>query len=252
MIRPIFLTIVFSLATAPLLANTDSTDGSTSNPSAAENTGILGGLAVGASVGGPPGAMAGAAIGALLGNGWMARKQVDELQGNVAELRQQTEALQREKTELELALREAVRQRNQTMPANYEQPVSACCDNTVVSVYFRSGSAAVETHDHEVLASFARLSDHMTDPLIEITGYADRNGDADANLRLSQRRSSQVRNLLAQMGVDNTRLTTVAYGETRPLSQEPTFETDFFDRRVILRLRDASQLMLSRSQESTQ
>lgn len=249
MIRPIFLTIAFTLIATPVLASNDS---STEYPGTAENTGILGGIAVGASVGGPPGAMAGAAIGALLGNGWNARKQVGELQGDVADLRQQTESLQRQKTELELALREAVRQRNQTIPASYEQPVSPCCDNTVVSVYFRSGSDAVEAHDHEVLSSFARLSQHMADPLIEITGYADRNGDADANLRLSQRRSLQVSNLLAQLGVDNTKLTTVAYGETRPLSQEPTFETDFFDRRVVLRLRDASQLMLSRSQELTQ
>jgi len=255
MIRPIFLTMAFSLATGPVLANNASTDvssSSPSHPSAAENTGILGGIAVGASIGGPPGAMAGAAIGALLGNGWIARKQVGELQGHVADLRQQAETLHQEKVALELALRDAVRQRNQSIPVNYEEPVAACCDNTVVSVYFRTGSDAVEAHDHEILTSFARLSNHMADPLIEITGYADRNGNADANLRLSQRRSLEVKNLLAQMGVDNTKVTTVAYGETRPLSSKPTFETDFFDRRVILRLRDASQLMLSRSQESTQ
>ena len=255
MTRPIFLTLLCSLASGPTLANTVNADESTSSSndhSVAENAGILGGIALGASVGGPPGAMAGAAIGALLGNGWIARKQVGELQDHVADLQQQTAALQQEKTELEMALRDAVRQRNQTIPVNYENPVSDCCDNTVVSVYFRTGSASVESHDNEVLASFARLTNHMTDPLIEITGYADRNGDADANLRLSQRRSLQVRKLLAQMGVDNTRVTTVAYGETRPLSSEPTFETDFFDRRVILRLRDANQLMLSRSQESSQ
>ncbi|MBT8145847.1 MAG: hypothetical protein KJN90_03290, partial [Gammaproteobacteria bacterium] len=150
MIKPILLPLVFSLAAAPALANTESSDASTTYPSAAENTGILGGIAVGASIGGPPGAMAGAAIGALLGNGWTARKQVGELQVHVADLRQHSEALQREKAELELALREAVSLRNQTMAASVERPASACCDNTVVSVYFRSGSDAVEAHDHEI------------------------------------------------------------------------------------------------------
>lgn len=252
MIKPILLPLVFSLAAVPALANSDRADGSTTNPSAAENTGILGGIAVGASIGGPPGAMAGAAIGALLGNGWTARKQVGELQVHVADLRQQSESLQREKAQLELALRNAVSQRNQTIAASYEQPASACCDNTVVSVYFRSGSDALEAHDHEILVSFARLSRHMSDPVVEITGYADRNGDAEANLKLSQRRSIQVKNLLVQMGVDSTKLTTVAYGETRSLNYEPTFETDFFDRRVVLRLRDANQMLLSRNQDSNE
>ena len=268
MIRPIFLTVILTLGAMPAVAGTDVSTRPSGNPSAAENTGFFGGVAVGASVGGPPGAMVGGAIGALLGNGWHARKQVGEMQNHVADLRRQAEVLQQEKAALELALRDAVRQRNQTIPANYsvnhpsnhpadhpagyEEPLSGCCDNTVVSVYFRSGADSVETHDHEVLASFARLSNHMADPLVEITGYADRNGDAESNLKLSQRRSLQVRNLLAQMGVDNTRITTVAYGETRPLSNEPTFETDFFDRRVILRLRDASQLMLSSSPEPIQ
>ncbi len=251
MIRPLLVTLVFSLTAGPTLAASDSNGNSSGEASVAENSGILGGIAVGASVGGAPGAMAGAAIGALLGNGWHARKQVDELTIDIADLRQQTEALQLQKAELELALRDAIGQRNRSVAASYEQPNSNCCDNTVVSVYFRTGSYAVENHDHEVLASFARLSNYMSDPVIEITGYADRNGDAEANLQLSQRRSLQVRNLLANMGVDNTRVTTVAYGETRPLSQESTFETDFFDRRVILRLRDSSQLMLSRTPDAT-
>jgi outer membrane protein OmpA-like peptidoglycan-associated protein len=252
MIRPVILTLLFSLTAGPGLAATDGAISPSGDPDAAENTGVLGGIAVGASVGGAPGAIAGAAIGALLGNGWKARKQVGELEVHVADLRQQTETLQQQKLELELALRDAIGQRNRTMAANYDRPLSSCCDNTVVSVYFRTGSDAVENHDHEVLASFARLSNHMSNPMIEITGYADRNGNAEANLKLSQRRSLQVRNLLAQMGVDNTRVTTVAYGETRPLSQEPTFETDFFDRRVIVRLRDANQLMLSRNRDTAQ
>jgi outer membrane protein OmpA-like peptidoglycan-associated protein len=252
MIRPVFLTLLCALAAGPVVAATDGASGSSTDSGTAENTGILGGIAVGASVGGPPGAVAGAAIGALLGNGWKARRQVDELQVHVADLRQQAETLQQQKAQLELALRDAIGLRDRTVAANYEQPLSGCCDNTVVSVYFRTGSDAVEAHDREVLASFARLTSHMADPLIEITGYADRNGDAEANLKLSQRRSLQVSNLLADMGADNTKVTTVAYGETRPLSQEPTFETDFFDRRVILRLRDASQLMLSRNQDPVQ
>ena len=50
-----------------------------------------------------------------------------------------------------------------------------------------------------------------------------------------------------ERGIDNTLIATLAYGETRPLQLVQNFETDFFDRRVIVRLRDSSQSMLTQT-----
>ena len=82
---------------------------------------------------------------------------------------------------------------------------------------------------------------------IEITGYADRNGDPDLNLSLSRERSNSVKQFLSDKGIDNSSIKTIAYGETQPLSSTQDFESDFFDRRVIVRLRDNSASMLTQN-----
>lgn len=216
---------------------------------AAETSGILGGMALGGLIGGPPGLIAGAAIGALLGDGYTARRSVNELQLELYESHLVLTQLQAERDAL-LQAQSAV------IPAPRIQAVSTdmprlrdCCDNTVVAVYFRPDSSDVESHDREVLDSFVRLSRQMSDPAIEITGFADRTGDAQHNLQLSQRRSLAVRDYLAAQGLSAAHLTTVAYGESRPLQPAAAPGTDFFDRRVLLRLRDARQSMLTQSED---
>ena len=90
----------------------------------------------------------------------------------------------------------------------------------------------------------------MTSAKVEITGYAHRNGDAVHNLTLSRQRSESVKSFFTEHGIDNASIATVAYGETRPLQPTQSFESDFFDRRVIVRLRDNSKSMLSQSPDN--
>jgi len=259
MIRPSLLFLVFALVSSTGYADRDldrKASYGNSNPDEA-SAGFLGGMTVGAAAGGPPGAVAGALIGALLGDGWGAKKKVNSLQVSLVNTRWELAALQEEtdalRRQYELALQQNQQGTARVIPAVVESAdFSNCCDNTVMSVYFRSGSSAIEEHDLELISGFAKLSTNLTDPLIEITGYADRNGDADANLQLSRQRTQQVKELLAQLGVKNASITTVAYGESRPLSETQSLESDFFDRRVILRLRDASKVMLTTSEASSQ
>mgnify|MGYP001816616513 CR=1 FL=1 len=251
MIRPVVM--LFTLALTGNLAHAGDVRISKAtyghDSSSEQGFGLLGGATVGAAVGGPAGAVAGAAFGALVGDGWAAKKRVNHLQVDLVNSRRELAALQQETADLrrqyELALRQD-RNQAQFMPANLETgAVGNCCDNTVMSVYFRTGSSNVENHDHELISGFANLSRHMADPMVEITGYADRSGDATANLQLSRDRTEAVRRMLADQGIKNTAITTVAYGESRPLSETQNIEADFFDRRVVIRLRDASQIMLS-------
>jgi outer membrane protein OmpA-like peptidoglycan-associated protein len=93
------------------------------------------------------------------------------------------------------------------------------------------------------------LAQQLQTSAIEITGYADRNGDADSNLRLSQSRTANVKSFIARLGVDDAAITTVAHGETQPLHAIQSVETDFFDRRVIVRLTDTSRQLLTDSRE---
>lgn len=260
MIRQVSLLLFFSLTAGVSQADNDrNTPAPYANDSSTEESvGFFSGLAVGAGVGGPVGAVAGAAIGAVMGDGWAAKKRVNNLQAQLDNTRLELAALQENSENLQRqyqATLQSTQSAGETaanfMPARIETPESViCCDNTVMSLYFRSGSSSIEEHEQEVIASFANLSNHMPDPVIEITGYADRNGDAEKNLRLSSQRAQAVRDLLAEFGLGNASIKTIAYGESRPLKNSQSLESDFFDRRVIIRLRDSSQVMLSRSTEN--
>lgn len=57
------------------------------------------------------------------------------------------------------------------------------------------------------------------DPKIRIVGHADRIGEADYNLNLSQRRADAVRTYLIEQGIDEAAIEVDARGETDPIVQ---------------------------------
>jgi len=221
--------------------------------SAEATTGYISGLAVGGLVGGPPGAIFGAAIGAMLGDGFFVRKRANVLRVELYESQLQVAAMRDEalaaQKQIQLAMSELDRVKAnavQIIPASLSiASASPCCDNTVLSLHFRTGSSAIEPHYEEQLASLVKLANQMPVANVEITGYADRNGDAQMNLRLSRERTTSIKQYFNRMGIQNSSITTVAYGESQPLHASQSFEADFFDRRVIVRLRDSSTQMLS-------
>lgn len=253
MIKQTSLALVLSLATATAAADTQRADYQTQS-SKEETAGFFSGAVLGGIAGGPPGVIIGAAFGALAGDGWRARAEVGELQANLYEsqlrlaaLQEETEAMQARHQLAQQRLEELTNDRARVYPANVAVPSAPCCDNTVLSLNFRSGSAKIEAHYEEQLASLIKIAEQMPSARVEITGYADRNGDADLNLRLSRERSNSVKQFLSGKGIENSSIKTIAYGETRPLTQSQDFESDFFDRRVIVRIRDNSASMLTQN-----
>ncbi|PCJ24362.1 MAG: hypothetical protein COA96_09570 [SAR86 cluster bacterium] len=252
MIKPISLLIIVSFIAGNAAADVSRAD--YQNPaSAQETTGFLGGVVLGGLAGGPPGAIVGGALGALFGDGWRAREQVGDLQADlyasqleVASAREEAQRLQRDYLLAQQALDNLNHQVTLT-PVALPMLSTPCCDNTVLSVHFRSGSSNIESHYEEQLAGLIEIAKQMPTARVEITGYADRNGDAEANLKLSRERSNTVKNYFNSMGIQQSSIQTIAYGETRPLQTGQSFESDFFDRRVIIRLRDSSKQMLTQS-----
>ena len=245
--------LLLSMSGGAAIADTQRTNHYSSS-SAEATTGYLSGLAVGGLAGGPPGAIIGAAIGAILGDGFYLRKQTDVLrdelyasQLQVAALRDEALAAQKEKQLAQVELEKLRSSTAKTIPVNLGIPsVSPCCDNTVLSLHFRTGSSAIEPHYEEQLGSLVRLAKQMPGANVEITGYADRNGDVEMNLKLSLDRTASVKQYFNRMGIQYSSITTVAYGESKPLHTAQSFEADFFDRRVIVRLRDFRAQLLTR------
>ncbi len=67
---------------------------------------------------------------------------------------------------------------------------------------------------------------------MEINGHTDNDGDAAANMKLSQERADAVKNQLVEYGINALRLTTKGYGATIPIQPNTTPEGKADNRRV--------------------
>ncbi|MFI5193679.1 MAG: OmpA family protein [Chitinophagales bacterium] len=66
----------------------------------------------------------------------------------------------------------------------------------------------------------------------EIDGHTDNTGVAASNLSLSQQRAEAVKTQLVSMGIDASRLTSMGFGDTKPISDNNTPEGKANNRRV--------------------
>lgn len=101
-------------------------------------------------------------------------------------------------------------------------------------ITFASGSAEVETSSAGTLKRIAQTLEANPDMRLLITGHTDADGDADANLALSERRAVSVREVLTgNFGVSADRLETAGKGESELLSDEATPSGKAKNRRVV-------------------
>jgi outer membrane protein OmpA-like peptidoglycan-associated protein len=66
----------------------------------------------------------------------------------------------------------------------------------------------------------------------EIQGHTDNSGNAANNLTLSQKRADEVKKQMVALGIDESRLTTKGFGDTKPISDNGTLEGKANNRRV--------------------
>ncbi len=101
------------------------------------------------------------------------------------------------------------------------------------SVYFETGKAIIKAESFGLLDEVAEiLKDHPEIRRLRIEGHTDSRGNDKDNLKLSQARADSVRTYLASKGVEEGRLRSVGYGETKPLVKEKTDADRAKNRRV--------------------
>jgi outer membrane protein OmpA-like peptidoglycan-associated protein len=71
-------------------------------------------------------------------------------------------------------------------------------------------------------------------PSVSVEGHTDAIGTDAYNQGLSERRANSVKKYLVEHGVDGSRLSTVGYGESRPIASNETREGRALNRRVEL------------------
>ena len=101
-------------------------------------------------------------------------------------------------------------------------------------VLFEIDSDHVKDEFMPPLANMIDLTHECVGNVI-VEAHADHDGDEEYNFRLSQRRADNVTQLLVQEGLDSTKVSSFAYGETRPVASNETREEKSYNRRVVVR-----------------
>ena len=70
------------------------------------------------------------------------------------------------------------------------------------------------------------------DVYFTIEGHCDERGTAEYNLALGDRRAQSTKNFLVDLGIDATRISTVSYGEERPVDPRSNEEAWAKNRRA--------------------
>ena len=213
-----------------------------------ETATVGGGFLIGAAVGGPPGAFIGAIAGALAGDRFLVGRRNKLLETSLDATRDELLAMQRTNERLQAQLIAANTARSNLVASTSDtRTAAACCGDSELVLHFRSGSSKVESLYEDQLQQFVGFVESVPGAIVEIYGYADRRGEQNDNLWLSQERVQSVEKSLRELGLKNFTYETTALGEGQPLTATDSVENNFFDRRVVLRVRNERNEYVSSS-----
>jgi peptidoglycan-associated lipoprotein len=85
-------------------------------------------------------------------------------------------------------------------------------------VYFEFDSSTIDSESRSIIEQHAAYLAAHPDIRINLTGHADERGTREYNLALGDRRDASVERMLQVLGISSDRITTISYGEERPLA----------------------------------
>jgi peptidoglycan-associated lipoprotein len=88
------------------------------------------------------------------------------------------------------------------------------------NIHFDFDKSFIRDDAKPILATVADYMKNHSDAKVKIEGHCDERGTSEYNFALGQRRATSAMKYLEGLGVDGSRLSTVSYGEERPLCME--------------------------------
>jgi outer membrane protein OmpA-like peptidoglycan-associated protein len=104
-------------------------------------------------------------------------------------------------------------------------------------VYFDFKSTRLRADAVRLLQDKAALMENAGTWVVLVQGYADRQGPAEYNLLLAERRATVVKQFLVELGVAEPSIKVVTIGQEGALCDEPSTECQQLNRRVHLEIR---------------
>ena len=200
-----------------------------------EKIGVGTGAIVGAAAGGPVGLILGAAVGAYLGDADNRKnEEIDSLSAELSASRTEVVKLEREMSRMDrnLDTLSAELQRLQ----RYASPeiASLLQAGIATDLLFRTDEAVLADTTGNRLHELASTLAAMPGIRVQLDGFADERGDELYNQKLSEQRVNFIRDQLVAAGVDTSRITATAHGESP--AQDDTIDSYALERRVSLKL----------------
>lgn len=121
--------------------------------------------------------------------------------------------------------------------------LSGCASGDVIvlkGVNFEFNQSRLTANARTILDGVAEALQAAPTTNVEVGGHTDALGSDDYNQRLSERRACAVARNLVGQGVEAGRLTPAGHGETQPLADNETDEGRELNRRVELKILDAT------------
>ncbi len=104
------------------------------------------------------------------------------------------------------------------------------------NIFFKTGSDIISPESFEGLNEVAEILKTYAHTTMKIDGHSDNTGTTAGNLVLSQKRADAVKTYLVSKGVESGRLSTMGYGQTKPIADNKTKAGQAANRRVELTL----------------
>lgn len=85
-------------------------------------------------------------------------------------------------------------------------------------IYFEFDSSEVRVQDQDLVARHAMQLGNNPGARVRLEGHADERGSREYNIGLGERRAQAVRQMLMIQGVPSDQISTVSFGEERPVA----------------------------------
>ncbi len=103
---------------------------------------------------------------------------------------------------------------------------------SVRRIYFAFDSSSIDEESRAVVEAHAAYLADNPGIKVHLEGHADERGTREYNLALGERRAQSVERMLRVLGIAADRITTVSYGEEKPVAPEHNESAWRLNRRV--------------------
>ena len=205
--KTIFIGITAILLAGPAMA--------ASSASKEESVGIGAGATIGAIAGGPVGFILGAAIGAKIGDEFNKRNDnIDTFNSSLERSRQRIADLEQNIDALNGDIDEMGGELQHLQAVARPELIDLMQVGIEMDLLFRTDEHVLSDATGSRLQNLAASLASMPDIYVQLDGFADERGDASYNQDLSLRRVEHVRQFLLDNGVPESRIKTLAHGES--------------------------------------